>query len=80
MMKIETIIRITDDEGNVIERRQLEDAGIPAIDTFNDKEKFLDQFDAAEKALIRANKEASKHALEAYCEENCQKKRPGEPE
>ena len=73
-MKIETIIRITDDDGNVIERRQLEDAGIPAIDTFNDKEKFLDQFDAAEKALIRANNEASTQVLGAYCDEAVKKK------
>ena len=78
-MKIETIIRITDDDGNIIERRQLEDAGIPAIDTFNDKKKFLDQFDAAEKALIRANKEASTQVLEAYCDKTVKKKWLKEP-
>ena len=33
-MKIETTVRIIDDEGNIVESRKLVEAVIPAIDAF----------------------------------------------
>ena len=72
-MKIETTVKITDDDGNVVERKQLVDVGIAGIDAFNDKAKFLEQFDATEEAIIRANKGATEQAIEAYFEENGEK-------
>ena len=73
-MKIETTVRIIDDEGNIVESRKLVEAAIPAIDAFGDKKKFLDQFDVAEKAIIHANKGASEQALTAYFDEVSKKK------
>ena len=73
-MKIETTVKIIDDDGNIVESRKLVEAAIPAIDAFGDKKKFLYQFDVTEKAIIHANKGASEQALTAYFEEVSKKK------
>ena len=74
-MKIRTTVEIVDNDGAVIEARNLVEAGIPTIDAFNDREKLLEQFDVIEKAIIQSHKEAAGQALTDYFDEASKKKR-----
>ena len=68
--KIEFVARITDADGNVIEKTVTASSGFPSSKDFDlsTKEGFLADFDALEKAVLEVREKASSEISAGYLE------------
>ncbi len=78
-MNLEIIARITDDDGNVIEKTVRLDKAIPNTQDFDlsTKEGFLHDFDALESSIIQARTQIEGQLAAAFMDEAAKKKPQG---
>ena len=80
-VKMEFIARITDSDGQVIEKVVTAADGIPSSDDFDlsTKEGFLSDFDSLEKATLEARNKIAEDIMDGYMEVISQKKNKKKP-
>ena len=78
-MKMEITIKIKNDDGTVTEVPIEKEVYIPGYDDYKGPDTFLQDFDVAEKAVIKLRDDAIKDALETYLAGISKKKRMTKP-
>jgi len=73
-MKMKINVEFTDDDGNVIVRPVTVDTEVPDFDDFTGPDKFREDFDVLEKAVLKARNRAAEIAVEDYLAELSKKK------
>jgi hypothetical protein len=73
-MKMEINIKFKDTEGNEIVKPITVDADVPDFDEFTGPDRFREEFDVYEKAVLKARNKAAEIAAEEYLSELSKKK------
>ena len=73
-MKMEIIVKLTDDKGNEVLKPVTVDTDVPDFDDFTGPDRFREDFDVLEKAVLKARNRAAKIAIEEYLAELSKKK------
>jgi hypothetical protein len=73
-MKMEINVMFKDDEGNEILKPITIDTDVPDFDEFTGPDRFREEFDVYEKAVLKARNKAAEIATEEYLAELSKKK------
>ena len=68
-MKMKINIEFTDEQGDVIVKPTEIDTDVPDFDEFTSPDKFREEFDVYEKAVLKARNKAAEIATEEYLAE-----------
>ena len=74
-MIMEINVTIKDADGNIVVKPITVETGVPDFDDFTGPDKFREEFNVYEKAVLRARNEAAEKATEEYLAELSKKKR-----